>query len=268
IRDRNVTGVQTCALPILYFLNPEFKRLRILLGFTLLAGSIAIKPLTVLVLPFAGLLLVWQPGQYIACRARMKVWVASLVIVGAVLTIFGAASGLWFGWIQAMTTSGQAAFTYAPVCLLGLGIGWIVDAVLHTSIEPVAQLFYSLGTLAIAAITAWLVLLPRPPQPVFLAGIALSAAVVVAPVFHPWYVLWVLPFFVIVGAWRSWFSALLYLVVAVLIVAGVVDQLAVAQWIPILPLRIFTAALGLAGIAALVFVDPETRGAFPRFSRT
>jgi len=57
-------------------------------------------------------------------------------------------------------------------------------------------------------------------------------------------------------------------VVAVLIVAGVVDQLAVAQWIPILPLRIFTAALGLAGIAALVFVDPDTRGAFPRFNRT
>src|SRR5699024_2760735 len=129
--------------------------------------------------------------------------------------------------------------------------------------EPAAQLFYSLGTLAIAAITAWLALLPRPQHPVFLAGIALSAAVVVAPVFQPWYVLWVLPFFVIVGAWRGWFSVLLYLLAAVL-----VDQLVVAQWIPILPLRIFTAALGLAGIAALVFVDHHTRSAFPPLTKT
>src|SRR5699024_11164744 len=90
---------------------------------------------------------------------------------------------------------------------------------------------------------------------------------VVAPVFQPWYVLWVLPLFVIVGAWRSWFSPLLYLVVAVLIVAGVVDQVAVAHWIPILPLRIFTAALGLAGIAAVVVADREARGALARGTR-
>lgn len=252
----------------LYFLHPEAKRRRIVWGFILLGGSIAIKPLTVLVLPFAGLLLVWQPDQHIEYRCRMKIWAVSLLIVGTVLTVFGAITGLWFGWIQAMTTSGQAAFPYAPFGLLGLGIGWIVDAVLHTGIEPAAQLFYSLGTLAIAAITAWLALLPRPQHPVLLAGIALSAAVVVAPVFQPWYVLWVLPFFVIVGAWRGWFSVLLYLLAAVLIVAGVVDQLAVAQWIPILPLRIFTAALGLAGIAALVFVDHHTRSAFPPLTKT
>src|SRR5699024_1114111 len=129
------------------------------------------------------------------------------------------------------------AFPYAPFGLLGLGIGWIVDAVLHTGIEPAAQAFYSLGTLIAAAITPWLALLPRPQHPVFLAGIALPAAVVVAPVFLPWDVLWVLPIVVIVGAWRAWCSVLLYLFVAVLIVAGVVDQLAVAQWIPILPLR-------------------------------
>src|SRR5699024_3371279 len=143
----------------LYFLNPEFQRRRILWGFILLGGSIAIKPLTVLVLPFAGLLLVWQPDQRIGYRSRVKVWAASLLIVGSVLTIFGAVTGLWFGWIQAMTTSRQAAFPYAPFGLLGLGIGWIVDAVLHTGIEPADQVFYSLGTLIAAAITAWLALL-------------------------------------------------------------------------------------------------------------
>src|SRR5699024_5722147 len=150
---------------------------------------------------------------------------------------------------------------------LGLGIGWIVDAVLHTGIEPAAQVFYSLGTLIAAAITAWLALLPRPQHPVFLAGIALSAAVVVAPVFQPWYVLWLLLLFVFVCALLAWCSVLLYLLVAVLIVAGVVHHLVLALLIPILPLRIFTAPLGVAGIAPLFFVDRHTRDAFTRLTK-
>src|SRR5699024_5082263 len=64
--------------------------------------------------PLRRAIVVWQPGQRIGYSARVKVWAAALLIVGAVLTIFGAVTGLWFGWIQAMTTSGQAAFPYAP----------------------------------------------------------------------------------------------------------------------------------------------------------
>lgn len=251
----------------LYFINPgwppENRRRRILLGFVLLAGSIAVKPLTVLVLPFAGLLLLWKPGVKISYRARIAVWGKSVVIVGGVLTVFGAVTGLWFGWIEAMMTSGSAAFPFAPFGLLGLGLGWVVDLLFGTGIEPVAQIFYSVGTVAIAVVTAWLALLPRPKRPILSAAIALSTAVLVASVFQPWYVLWVVPLFAIVGVWRGWASSLLYLLVIVLVVVGVVDQLAVSQWIPILALRIITGAIGLIGIVFLVFFDPLTRRAFP-----
>ncbi|WP_343959252.1 polyprenol phosphomannose-dependent alpha 1,6 mannosyltransferase MptB [Yaniella flava] len=256
----------------LYFINPSWpqhaRRRRILLGFVLLAGSIAIKPLTVLVLPFAGLLLLWKPGVRMSYRVRIKVWTKSVVVVGGVLLVFGAITGLWFGWIEAMTTSGSAAFPYAPFGLLGLGIGWLVDVLFSSGIDPVAQTVYALGTVAIAVVTAWLALKPRPMRPVLSAALALATAVLVAQVFQPWYILWVLPLFAIVGVWRGWASTLLYLLVTVLVVVGVVDQLAVSQWIPILPLRLLTAGIGLIGLIVLMFFDPLTRRAFPQTKKT
>src|SRR5690625_3353215 len=236
----------------LYFLNltwpDETRRRRILLGFVLIACSIAIKPLTVLVLPFAGMLLLWRPGVRVSYRARIMVWAKSVVIVGVVLTAFGAITGLWFGWVPAMMTSGSAAFPYAPFGLLGLGLGWVVDLIWGTGIEPAAEIFYRLGTVTIAVVTAWLALQPRPKHPIFSAALALTTAILLAPVLQPWYVLWVLPLFAVVGKWRGWTSVLLYLLVALLIVIGGVDQLAVPQWIPQLPVRILTAAMGLSGI--------------------
>ncbi|HEY4534874.1 MAG TPA: polyprenol phosphomannose-dependent alpha 1,6 mannosyltransferase MptB [Enteractinococcus sp.] len=253
----------------LYFINPQWqpgtqRRRRVLFGFILLGCSIAIKPLTVLVLPFAGMLLLWQPGVRMSYRSRIVVWAQSVVVVGLLLTIFGAITGLWFGWVPAMMTSGSAAFPYAPFGLLGLGIGWLVDVVWHTGIESAAQVFYSLGTLALGTFTAWLALLPKPKHPIFAAALALTTAILVAPVFQPWYVLWVLPLFAIAGKWRGWSSSLLYLLVAVLIVVGVVDQLAVSQWIPLLPMRLLTGAIGFIGLAVLVVFDPLTRRAFPQ----
>src|SRR5699024_5635265 len=151
-----------------YFINhgwpPEVRRRRILLGFVLLAGSIAIKPLTVLVLPFAGLMLIWRPGRRITYRARLIIWAKSVLVVGCVLVVFSAVTSIWFGWIDAMLTSGHAPFPYAPVCHLRLGLGWVVDALLGTGIDPVAQTFYSLGTLAIAVVFAYLALMPRPTR--------------------------------------------------------------------------------------------------------
>src|SRR5699024_7515909 len=210
----------------LYFVIPHWpaepRRRRSLFGFVLLACSIAIKPLTVLVLPFAGMLLLWKPGQRISYRARIKVWAKSVLIVGAVLVLFGSVTGLWFGWIEAMTTSGAAAFPYAPFGLLGLGIGWLFDVIWGTGLDPVAPVFYSLGTLTIALVTAWLALLPRPKRPVLSAAIALTTAVLAPAVFQPWYVLSVLPLFAVVGVWRNWAASLLYLLVTVLVVVGVV----------------------------------------------
>ena len=44
---------------------------------------------------------------------------------------------------------------------------------------------------------------------------------------------------------------------------GVVDQLSVAQWLPVLAVRVFTLVLMLAGIGWIIHRDPVTAPLFP-----
>jgi hypothetical protein len=263
-------------------LGPDSSRRRNLAGLVLVSLSIAIKPLTVIALPFAGLLMLrgthleflsadrgggadrtGTPGW----AARAKVWVLCLVVAAVVLASIGAVTGLWFGWVPAMLTSGDAAFPYAPFGLIGLGIGWVADAVAGAGVRNVADVVYSLGTIVAAGFTAWLALSRRPINPVYATGLALLAAVLLAPLIQPWYLLWVLPMFAVVRRWRGWPVWLLYLLVMVLVVIGVVDQLSVAPWISLFWVRVTTAVVGLAYMVFIVFLDPKTSTLFP-LSRT
>ena len=65
---------------------------------------------------------------------RLGPWITTATAALAVLTVLGALSGLWFGWVRAMTTSGDAAFPYAPAGLVGLALGWA--CLLYTSPSP------------------------------------------------------------------------------------------------------------------------------------
>ncbi|WBL18433.1 polyprenol phosphomannose-dependent alpha 1,6 mannosyltransferase MptB [Citricoccus sp. NR2] len=236
-------------------------------GLVLIGVSIAIKPLTVLTLPFAGLLMLYRPGQArVRYRHRAAAWVWCLVVVGAVMTVAGAVSGLWFGWIPAMLTSGDAAFPYAPFGLLGLGFGWLVDVVLNTGLRPVADVVYTLGTAASLGLVAYLALRRRVINPLVSTALALTVTILLAPIIQPWYVLWVIPIYAVTRVWRGtmeWQSWTVYLMVVALAVVGVIDQVSVAQWIPILLVRGIILVVGVAGMVYLVLFDRATACLFP-----
>lgn len=241
-------------------IGPGSSRWRNLAGLVLVCLSIAIKPLTVIALPFAGLLMLRdRPGW----GARLKVWALCLAVAAAVLVGTGGLTGLWFGWIPAMLSQGDAAFPYAPFGLLGLGIGWLVDWLTGAGVRPVADVVYTLGKVAAVGFTAWLALTRRPVHPVLATGLALLAAVLLAPIIQPWYLLWVLPLFAVIRRWGGWPVWTLYLLVMVLVVIGVVDQLSVAQWISLFWVRVTTAAVGLTYMVFIVFLDPKTSTLFP-----
>jgi hypothetical protein len=259
-------------------LAPGSSRPRNLAGLVLVSLSIAIKPLTVIALPFAGLLMLrgthqrpadvaWRDG---AARtgtpgwgARVRVWALCLAVAVVVLAAVGALTGLWFGWIPAMLTSGDSAFPYAPFGLVGLGLGWVLEAFAVAEARGVAGLVYTAGKLVAAGFAAWLALTRRPVNPVYATGLALLAAVLLAPIIQPWYLLWVLPMFAVVRRWHGWPVWVLYLLVMVLVVIGVVDQLSVAQWISVFWVRVTTAAVGLTYMVFIVFLDPKTSTLFP-----
>lgn len=256
------------------------RRVVALAGLVLVALSVAIKPLTALTLPFLAMLL---PGGWSRFRVgarrlgrveRIGPWITAAVIAAAVLTVLGAGTGLWFGWVRAMTTSGDAAFPYAPVGLLGLGLGWAVDLVSDVPARQAAGWFYSAMTCAALAFTAWMALRRSPREPLFASAAVLVVAIVTAPIIQPWYLLWFLPLLACaprplpgVVDHPRWLGWVLTALVLALCGVGVVDQISVAQWLPLGLVRVVAALACLVAAWALVRRDPSTAVLFPRRRR-
>ncbi|MGJ9402657.1 polyprenol phosphomannose-dependent alpha 1,6 mannosyltransferase MptB [Arthrobacter sp. KK5.5] len=220
--------------------------------------AISIKPIVVFALPFLGLAML---GRDATLRKKLGAWLYTAAVAGAATTFFGWASGLWFGWIKAAATAGSAAFPYAPVGLLGLGIGW-VSTLVGGDLDTTANAVYALFKILMVAFIAWLAVRRTTGPPVLHCAYALTAAVVLAPIIQPWYLLWLVPLFaasrVYDGGWvRFW-----YLLSMVLVLVGVVDQVSVAQWINLTLVRILAGAVGLCYLAYIVFIDPKTSSLF------
>lgn len=96
---------------------------RPILGILLVTASIAIKPITLIALPFVGLL--WA-GSRAGWLRKFVIWSATLAISMAVMAIMGAVNGLGFGWLAALQTPGTVWIWYAPVGLLSNTVGFVV----------------------------------------------------------------------------------------------------------------------------------------------
>ncbi|MGC0271225.1 polyprenol phosphomannose-dependent alpha 1,6 mannosyltransferase MptB [Glutamicibacter soli] len=238
-------------------------RKRRVLGTIAMALSIAIKPVMLLALPFLGLSMLKPEARL---RSKVRVWLWITVLTTAILAALGAATGLWFGWISGMASSGDAAFPYAPVGLLGLLVGWI-GSLFGGSISTVAGVVYAIFKVVSMAVIAWLALRKPSGNPLLYSGYALAASVLLAPIIQPWYLLWLIPFFALGKKFSVGQERLLYVLCLVLAIAGVVDQLSVAQWFSLLWMRIFAALVGLLCVAYMVFIDPKTAPLFGHLGR-
>lgn len=272
--DALMTGLMLAGLALM--VRPPRRRVAALAGIVLLALSVAIKPLTALVLPFAAMLLPagWErfrPGaRRLGRRERLGPWITTGVVALAVLTLLGAETGLWFGWLEAMTTSGDAAFPYAPLGLVGLVLGRLVDLVSAVPAREAAGWFYTAVTAAVLGFTAWMALRRVPREPLYAAAAVLFVAIATAPIIQPWYVLWFLPLLACAPRplpgvadhprWLGWVTAAFVLM---LTGVGVVDQISVAQWLPLWLVRAAAALVGLAALWWIVRRDPSTSPLFP-----
>ena len=96
---------------------------RPVLGILLVTASIAIKPITLIALPFVGLL--WAGSQAGWVR-KFGLWAATLGISTAIMAFMGAINGLGFGWLAALQTPGTVWIWYAPVGLFSNVVGFVV----------------------------------------------------------------------------------------------------------------------------------------------
>lgn len=167
----------------------------------LLGLAAAVKATALVVLPFAVLAAAGQPAGYPATAAK-PYWArtlardsglidaGSLVICGALAAGLAVTlgSGLGFGWVAALSHSGDSVQWTSPPTAVGLAIGYAARLVgADVDAVPVARLF-GMALLAVILVALWW--RARRGDALRAAGLALVATVVLGPVFHPWYATW------------------------------------------------------------------------------
>lgn len=234
---------------------------RPLLGILLVTLSVGIKPITLIFLPFIGLL--WA-GREAGWPRRFVFWALTAGLSLGLLAVLGLINGLGFGWIGALGTQGAGLFIwYAPVGLLGMMVYVITDA-LGFDGGLVQKLVYDAGKAAAVVVVLFMMFRGGYDRIVRRLALALAAVVFLAPMIQPWYVVWLLPLFAATGIRNDWQVRTVYAVTSFLMVYAIADQLDIFPYIAIdlAAARLLAVVVAVGFALYLVFLDPGTRRLF------
>ena len=229
---------------------------RYVLGILLVTASIGIKPITVLLLPFIGLM--WA-GASATWPRKFLLWGATAGISFAALALSGIPYNLGLGWTWAIMDPTPGYTGYSPSGFLGqqveflgnvLGLpGGTFATVLRTGMKY-------------AAIGLVLLLMFRGDysRVVRRMALAFTAVVMLSPIIQPWYILWFVPFLAVTGIRDDWQIKSFYVGVTFFVVFGAQDQLSVWSFVE-LPIDASSLAFvtALAFTFYLLFLDVHTR---------
>ncbi|WP_245933544.1 polyprenol phosphomannose-dependent alpha 1,6 mannosyltransferase MptB [Arthrobacter livingstonensis] len=245
-------------------------------GIVLVTLSIAIKPITLIALPFVGLL--WA-GSRAGWLRKFGLWAATLAISMGIMAAMGLVNGLGFGWLAALQTPGTVWIWYAPVGMFSHIVGFLVGlvggagAVVTGVIQTIGQLGSILIVIALALIKVGttpdggLGAEPAEDRRYSQAVLrrmawAFAAVVLMAPMIQPWYMLWLLAFFAVTGLKDGWQLRCVYYLSMFFTLIALTDQLSVFQWIPVAAVRGVAIGVGVLGALWLMLWDRKTRGLF------
>ncbi len=252
------------------------------LGILLVTASIAIKPITLIALPFVGLL--WA-GAHAGWVRKFAMWAATLAISTAVMAAMGAVNGLGFGWLAALQTPGTVWIWYAPVGLLSNAVGFVVGLFNAAAGAAVTDVIQTVGQVVSILLVMALAFVKVPlPSASRIAGSGLgvercyselvlrrmawafAAVVLLAPMIQTWYMLWLLAFFAVTGIKEGWQLRVVLYLTAFFTAIALTDQLSIFPWIPVVLIRIVAISATVICISYIMFWDKKTRGSFlPRF---
>lgn len=232
---------------------------RRLLAVLLLIAAVAIKPIAMVVLPFAVLLTLEHTGSYLQ---RIREWAFAGAL--AVVLLFGGGwlLGIGIGWFTTALGAGAAVLQGAPVGLLGMGIGWASDLLGGAGHQQVAGWVYVAARLLSAVVLTVLLLHPRLGNPVLWAAYGLTAVVLTSSVIQPWYVLWLLPLYAMVHVYRGRVLMLVTLLITVMTLLAMVGQLSVAQWLDTFVVQGVALTVAAGYLLYIIFIDPNTTSLF------
>lgn len=228
-------------------------------GILLVTASIGIKPITILLLPFIGLL--WA-GRNASWPRKFATWAATAVLSFGVLFMSGIPYNLGSGWILAILDPTPGFTGYSPSGFLGMQVNRIADALGLPGGDIARVLRTALKYLGIGIV----VLLmfwgegQRSHRVVRRMGLAFAAVVMLSPIIQPWYILWFLPFLAVTGIKNNWQVRVLYVVTGFFVIFGAQDQLSVWPFIEVQwDVSTIAYVIALAFTAYLMLLDPHTK---------
>jgi hypothetical protein len=237
-------------------------------GVLLIGLAAAVKPIALVVLPFAGLL--WA-GVRATWPRRVVAWVKATVLVLAVFVALSLVAGVGVGWVASLSTPGTVRTWLSPPTALGMATGALLDLLGVGTVDGAISFFRAVAMLAGAAIGVSLVLRPEGRSPVRGAALALLAIVVLGPVVQPWYLLWVLPLLAVTGLTGIQLRSTM-IATGVLVIHGMAESNATADTLfdvrdglatTLAILMVIVVLLSSPGERRLIFGDPVDRGMRP-----
>lgn len=231
-----------------------------LLGTFLVTMSVAIKPITLVFLPFIGLL--WA-GKGASWPRKFLVWFLTLAWSVGILAVMGLISDFGFDWVSALSTPGSVFIWYAPVGMLGLLASALVGPMGGDSAQAMEWVHRAGQLMAVPVIFA-MMFLGRDEKIIRRLTWAFAAIVIFAPMIQAWYVVWLIPLFAVTGIRSDWHVDVLFFLTAFFMIYAVSDQLDVFPYLDIdlSSGRTIAAVIAIAYGAYLWFLDPATRRLF------
>ncbi|WP_271394292.1 polyprenol phosphomannose-dependent alpha 1,6 mannosyltransferase MptB [Neomicrococcus lactis] len=230
------------------------------LGVVLLTASIGVKLITIVLLPFIGLL--WA-GAGASWWKKFRYWAYTGLIVLALMTLTGILNGYGFGWLKVMLITGTGYTVFAPLGMLVMFFEGAFNA-LGLDSSGVLPTIKLIGRLSSVLVVLFVIFRGKHSHLVQRMGIAFAALVVLSPVIQPWYLLWILPFFAVTGIRDDWQMVFTIFTSAFMLAYGAADQIFVWQFLSDSEswIKHMSTLISWAGMAYLAFLDPHTKHMF------
>ncbi len=226
-------------------------------GIVLVTLSVAVKPITLIFLPFLGLM--WA-GKGAPWGRRIGYWSLTAAISLGLLAVMGRVNGFGFGWVGALSTPGSVWIWYAPIGFAGMAVGVLTDALGFDGWNA-ADYVNALGRVISVLVIGWQVFWGEHRRLVRRLALSLAAVVVLSPMIQAWYVVWLIPLFAVSGIRNDWQVKTLYFTVSFFMIYAISDQLDIFPYLEVsLTLaRQLAVVIALAFALYLVFLDPRTK---------
>jgi alpha-1,6-mannosyltransferase len=163
---------------------------RLVLPAAIVGVAAAIKqPALLAAYPVALIARPWTSWAVPQVLRTLGVVLASCLIAIGTFAGISIATGLWFGWMNAVTVPGMS-LSMAPFTLVGAGIQWLLEAFQIAPSGGFALGIARIIGLALAAVWILVLAVTKRREPVTFLSWSYLIFAICSPALHGWYLMW------------------------------------------------------------------------------